>query len=83
MLYKKEINLDRHMPEEISEAELRGMMARSPQGTLVLTADLAGTGRLVQALLPAEPDVFIGETPDDARAFNAVCAYPPREIPAG
>ena len=83
MLYNKEINFDRHMPEEISEAELRGMMARSPQGTLVLTADLAGTGRLVQALLPAEPDVFIGETPDDARAFNAVCAYPPREIPAG
>ena len=83
MLYNKEINFERAIPETISEAQLREMIAREPQGTLVLTADLAETGRLYGALANGAADVFIGEVPDDPRAFNALCAYPPRNLPAG
>lgn len=84
MLYNKRINLFGSTPvREISEEALSEILAKSAQGTLILTADLAQTGRLAQALSDCAVDVCFGELPDDPRRFNAICAYPPAEIPQG
>ena len=56
-----------------------GWMKNDPQGTVVLTADLAVAARLVKRLADAAPDLCIGALPSDPRAFNAVCAYPPAQ----
>ena len=62
--------------EETDLPSVLRRMAECPQGTLVLTADLAGTARLMKALEAAGPDLHIGAMPGDPRRFNAVCAYP-------
>ena len=63
---------------------LRRQLNSDPQGTLILTSDFAGAGRIFRMAEPALPDLYIGELPSDARAFNAVCVCPPEgEIPAG
>ena len=64
------------VPETEIDA-VRAWMAERPQGTLVLTAELADAVRLVRALSGASPDICLGELPGDPRCFNAVCAYPP------
>lgn len=82
MLYNKEINFYNGSCRPISMEDLQRMLNESPQGTLVLTADLAQTQRILSAQEGHAPDVFMGKLPEDARAFNAVCAYPPAELPS-
>jgi len=81
MLYNRRINSDTIPAKFISAQELKQMLSASPQGTLVLTADLAETARLVRASDGAA-DTFIGEMPQDVRAFNSICCYAAGEIPA-
>ena len=60
---------------------LQDMLNASPQGTMILTADLSETRRILDGLDGQLPDVFFGSMPGDARAFNAVCAYPTDDAP--
>ena len=82
ILYNKKIDVfGASAPENAVEArpvearELAEWMA-DPQGTLVLAGDLAGAARLLRALEPDAPDLYFGELPEDARAFDAVCVCP-------
>lgn len=61
---------------EIGVETLRAWMTERPQGTLVLTSDLAAARRLVEQLSDCAPDRYVGALPTDPRAFNAVCACP-------
>jgi len=56
---------------------LAGWLAQKPQGTLVVTSDLACAGRIVRLAGECPPDLVVGDLPDDPRAFNAVCVCPP------
>ena len=81
MLYNRKINSDTIPGKFILQQELREMLSASPQGTLLLTADLAQTAQLLRMADDAAPDAFIGEMPQDGRAFNAVACYAAGEIP--
>jgi len=81
MLYNNKINSDRIPGKFIDPEALKAMLASSPQGTLVLTADLSETARLIRLADDSAPDAIIGAMPEDARAFNAICCYAPGEIP--
>ena len=81
MLYNRKINSDIISGKFIQPEELREMLAASPQGTLVLTADLEQTAQLIRLADDAATDTFIGAMPEDVRAFNAICCYAPGEIP--
>lgn len=76
IFYNKKIDPNFPAAEETDIPSILRWMGESPQGTLVLTADLAGTARLMKALEPEAPDMFIAALPGDPRRFNAVCAYP-------
>jgi len=80
MLYNKGINFFEGPCRGLDLPGLKSLMESSPQGTLVLTADLAQT-RAIAAALDASPDLFVREAPDDPRAFNALCCYPPDALP--
>jgi hypothetical protein len=77
VLYNTGISSSSGEVASLSIAELDAMLQNNPQGTLILTADLAEMGRLAHALSTAPPDAYFGALPSDARAFNALCAYPP------
>jgi hypothetical protein len=81
MLYNIRINSE--VVQTVSEADMLDMLKASPQGTLVLTADLGLTRRILDLTGPDAPDVFIRDLPDDERAFNALCAYANRKLPKG
>ena len=69
-------------PAEISD--VARWFAEKPQGALAVTGDLAAASRLASALPEGGFDLYFGELPADARAFNAVCVLPGGgEIPAG
>lgn len=70
---------------EISLDDLSVRFAASPQGTAVIVGDLSAAARIAGMLPPAHmPDVYFGELPTDARAFNALCVCPPRgALPKG
>ncbi|MGI6238026.1 MAG: single-stranded-DNA-specific exonuclease RecJ [Christensenellales bacterium] len=59
----------------ISQDELCRMLADHPQGTLIIAADANCASEF------SDLDAFLGEYPDDPRAFNAVCLMPAGEIP--
>jgi len=82
ILYNKEINFFRGVPSPLGLNALKDMLDASPQGTLILAADLAEAGRLVSSLAPRTVDLFIGSVPDDPRAFNALCVYPSASLPS-
>lgn len=79
MFYNERINPSPFRIECINDADVRKCMAENPQGTLVLTTDFAAAVRLYRQLEPVQPDLYIGELPKDARAFNAICVCPPVE----
>ena len=81
MLYNKEINFYTGISSPLDLNGLKAMLDASLQGTLILAADLAEAGKLVSSLAPRMLDLFIGSVPDDPRAFNALCVYPPAELP--
>ena len=81
MLYNKKIDLYKHSAQPLSEAELTAMLRADPQGTLILAADLAEARRILELSDDAAPDLFIAAAPEDPRAFNALCAYPPAKLP--
>lgn len=84
MFYNKKIKQYSPDIEWAEESTLRRQLNSDPQGTLILTSDFAGASRIFRMAEPALPDLYIGELPSDARAFNAVCVCPPEgEIPAG
>ena len=83
LLYNRRIKSTMLAAQSITPDELAEMLKSSPQGTLVLTADLAGTRRLIGMCEGAPADVFIDSLPEDRRAFNAICAYPPADLPKG
>lgn len=83
MLYNKIIDLFQPEAQPLSMAGLSEMFQSGPQGTLILTADLTEAARLSSALEAFAPDVWIRSVPDDPRAFNAICAYPPAKLPGG
>lgn len=83
MLYNKKINCDRIPAQILTDADLAELLASDPQGTLVLTADLAESLRLRELSHLMPPDLLVRALPDDPRAFNTVCAYAPPALPAG
>lgn len=69
---------------QADESALAGWMAERPQGTLIVTSDMAGAGRMLRLAEDCPPDLVVGGLPEDPRAFNAVCVCPPvGEIPPG
>ncbi len=82
MLYNRRINFGKISVDSIPEEQLARMLQDSPQGTLILTVDLAVARRII-GLCETAPDLFIGSMPEDRRAFNAVCCCATGEIPAG
>jgi len=83
MLYNKEINFFKGEVKPLEMKGLTDMLEASPQGTLILTADLALAGKIAGRLNPPAPDLFVGAAPADPRCFNALCAYPPAKLPGG
>lgn len=74
ILYNRAIEAPEAEPIDVER--LRGWMADRPQGTLVVTADMATAARLIRQLEPCAPDLTFGALPDDPRAFNAICVCP-------
>ncbi|MBQ9951529.1 MAG: single-stranded-DNA-specific exonuclease RecJ [Clostridia bacterium] len=83
MLYNIRINYSTLGAESLSAQGLKEMLEASPQGTLILTAGLDAAREITVLAGSAAPDLFIRSIPDDPRAFNALCAYPPRKLPGG
>ena len=80
IFYNREINrYDQGRPTDWDA--LRAELDRTPQGTLLLCADLACAARLCRRLEGVPLDLSFGAYPEDARCFNAVCAYPPAAPP--
>ncbi|MBQ6374658.1 MAG: single-stranded-DNA-specific exonuclease RecJ [Clostridia bacterium] len=75
VLYNKKIAPFEGTVSPVEADTLAGWMCARPQGTLVLTSDLACAARLSRCISP-EPDVSFGTMPEDPRAFNAVCVCP-------
>lgn len=83
ILYNIRIKSEIVQAKPLSQEGLRDMLRSSPQGTLILTADLNETLRILDLAGDAAPDVFVFDRPEDPRAFNAVCAYAPKQLPQG
>ena len=77
LFYNKRINFFNEDAGKVSPDEVKNLLAESPQGTLILAADMAEAGRLADAFAPTPFDLFVGELPEDGRRFNALCVYPP------
>ena len=76
MLYNREID---SRAEAARPADVRALLAASPQGTLLAALD-EGQALFLLDMLAEEPplrfDLEIGAYPQDPRAFNAVCLLP-------
>ncbi len=81
MLYNKKIDLYKQTAQPLSEQALAEMLRANPQGTLILTADLSAAKRILMLADDAQPDLYIAAAPEDPRAFNALCVYPPQKLP--
>ena len=69
---------------EIDVEALAAWLTERPQGTLVVTSDIACAGRLLRRAEACPPDLYFGRLPDDPRAFNAICVCPASgDIPRG
>ena len=85
MLYNRE-NIPR--AEAATVAEVRALFSAAPQGALLAAADVEQALFLLDLLMAEPPlrfDLALGQYPQDARAFNAVCLLPagapPRNYP--
>ncbi|MBQ8109855.1 MAG: single-stranded-DNA-specific exonuclease RecJ [Clostridia bacterium] len=76
IFYNKKIPPEIRDAPEIDDETLADWLRKRPQGTLVLTFDIAATQRLMQLCASCPPDLCLGELPADPRAFNAVCVCP-------
>lgn len=63
----------------IAVEDIKDLLARSPQGTLIIAGDADAAGKLYDG----RSDVFAGRYPDDPRCFNAICILPAGEMPGG
>ena len=77
IIYNEKIPPVSPIIREVDAPTLAGWLAEKPQGTLVVTGDLACAGRIVRQAGECPPDLLVGALPDDPRAFNAVCVCPP------
>jgi len=76
IIYNKPIAPVAPLPEAGGEALAR-WLAERPQGTLVVTAELACAEALLRGLgEDIRPDLAVGALPEDPRAFNAICVCP-------
>ena len=76
MLYNRE-NIPR--AEAATVAEVRALFSAAPQGALLAAADVEQALFLLDLLMAEPPlrfDLALGQYPQDARAFNAVCLLP-------
>ncbi|MEE1199718.1 MAG: single-stranded-DNA-specific exonuclease RecJ [Christensenellales bacterium] len=80
VLYNKRISFHESILETISPETLMEWLRESPQGTLVLTADMDVAAQLARRSGDRAPDLFVGEAPKDPRAFNALWAYPAEAV---
>jgi len=84
IIYNEKIPPNLPAIPRLDESTLAGWMAERPQGTLIVTSDLACAGRLLRLAGDCPPDLVVGGLPEDPRAFNTVCVCPPvGQIPAG
>ena len=77
VFYNRKIAPLTYEPDAIDPDELADWLRATPQGTLILTADLAMAARLCRLFGPDAPDLYFGALPDDPRCFNALCVCPP------
>ncbi len=75
VFYNKKIPPVAALPA-IDAGALADLLTRRPQGTLIVTTDLACAGRLLRGLSDNPPDLYLGAYPRDPRAFNALCVCP-------
>ena len=83
ILYNRKIPPEAPSARPVDDETLAGWMGEGPQGTLVVTSDLAAAQRLAALLQDYSPDLCIGGYPDDPRRFNALCVCPAKGTPAG
>ncbi len=84
IFYNKKIAPSKHAATPVDEDAVQDWLVDRPQGTLLVTTQVACAGRLLHRFGFGPPDVAFGEFPRDPRAFNAVCVCPVGgRIPAG
>ena len=72
ILYNRKTDSEGAALAQVDGDALNAWLRDDPQGTLVVTGDMASASRF----LDEAPDLFFGTLPDDPRAFNAVCVCP-------
>ena len=77
IIYNKKIAPVFEPVETVDIETLGAWLAERPQGTLIVTSDLACAGRLMRQAEDLRPDLVLESLPTDPRAFNAVCVCPP------
>ena len=76
MFYNKKINRYAEKLPEAATEDVRKWLSETPVGTLILTADLSQTARILRNAGGTVPDLYFGKLPEDPRCFNALCVCP-------
>ena len=68
---------------EVSIDALRHLLCASPQGTLILAADVHAMKRVLCAAEGLPLDILTADQPVDPRSFNTLIVYPKGDLPKG